>query len=75
MINPIKSITKKLNGMVWTLYSTGVMLLFLAVLTVFGGDFLGRLAIAVFVMAISYVFFYLAHKFWSIKNDIEKFFK
>ena len=75
MTNLVKSLKLKLNSMVWTLASTGVMLLLLGALTVFGGDVLGRLAIAVFVMAIAYIFFYLAHKFWSIKNELEKFFK
>lgn len=75
MIKLVKNIQAKLNNMVWTLTSTGVMLLLLAALSVFGGDILGRLAIAVFVMAIAYIFFYMAHKFWGIKNELDKFFK
>lgn len=71
----VKSIKSKLKGIVWTLTTTGVMLVLLGTLTVFGGDILGRLAIGVFVFAIAYVFLYLACKFNSIKKELDKFFK
>jgi len=71
----VKSIKTKLNGIVWTLTSTGIMLILLGTLTVFGGEILGRLAIGVFVFAIAYVFLYLAHKFWAIKKELDKFIK
>ncbi|MFH1522772.1 MAG: hypothetical protein ABIE43_03050 [Patescibacteria group bacterium] len=71
MKNFFAIINKKVNGVIWTLVSTGIFLLILGVLIVWT-DFLLRLIIGLFVVIVAYVFFYLAYKIRSFKNDIEK---
>lgn len=65
---------KKINGIIWTLVSTGVLLLFLGVLIVWT-NFILRLLVGLLVIAMAYVAFYIAHRIWTLKKEIEKFFK
>ena len=74
MIKIFKEINKKINGIIWSLLSTGIILLMLSVLIVWT-DFMLRLVIGVLVLVIAYVFFYGAYKLWSMKNEIEKHIK
>ncbi len=74
MKNFIDQTKKKINGVIWTLVSTGVILLLLAVLIVWT-DFFLRLVMGLLVIIVAYAFFYGAYKLWSLKNDVEKFFK
>ena len=74
MKNFITQIKKKTSGIIWTLISTGVILLLLGLLIVWT-DFFLRLVMGLLVMVIAYAFFYGAYKLWSLKKDIEKFFK
>ncbi|KKQ62044.1 MAG: hypothetical protein US81_C0002G0017 [Parcubacteria group bacterium GW2011_GWE2_38_18] len=75
MINFAKQIKKRFNGVICTLTSTGIMLLLLGVIIVWGPDIMVRLALGTFIILVAYMFFYLAYKFFSVKKDIEKFFK
>ena len=70
----IKKIKKKVNGIIFTLITTGIVLLILAVLVVWT-DFVLRLVIALFIIVIAYTFFYLAYKIWHFKKAVEKHFK
>lgn len=70
----IEPIRKKVNHMVIALIIGGFFLLFLGVLIVWS-DFMVKLVLGVFVLAVSYFFFYGAHKLHSIKKDIEKIIK
>ncbi len=70
----IKKIKKKVNGIIFTLITTGIVLLILAVLVVWT-DFVLRLVIALFVIVVAYIFFYLAYKIWHLKKAVEKHFK
>ena len=74
MKNFFLAIGQKINGIIWTLVSTGIFLLILGVLIVWT-DFLLRLLLGLFVILVAYVFFYGAYKVWSFKGEIEKFIK
>jgi len=74
MKNFITQIKKKTNGIIRTLIGTGIILLLLGVLIVWT-DFFLRLVMGLLVMVVAYAFFYGAYKLWSLKKDVEKFFK
>ncbi len=74
MQNLIKQVNQKVNSLIWSLISTGIILLMLAVLVVWT-DFILRLVFGMFILVLAYAFFYGAYKVWSIKKDIEKHFK
>ncbi|NTU98659.1 hypothetical protein HGA64_01465 [Candidatus Falkowbacteria bacterium] len=60
--------------MAWTLASTGVMMILLAVLVVFF-NFWARLVFGVLIVVLASVFFYLAEKFWWLRKELDKLFK
>lgn len=74
MINLFTGIKNKLNGIMWTLLSTGLLMLILAVLIVWT-DFMLRLVFGMFFLLIAYSFIYGAYKLHTIKKDIERHFK
>lgn len=74
MKNFIDQVKRKINGVIWTSIGTGVILLILAVLIVWT-DFVLRLIIGLSVIVIAYGFFYGAYKVWSLKKEVEKYFK
>lgn len=74
MENLFKKVKKKINGLIFTLVSTGIILLMLAILIVWT-DFVLRLVMGMLVIVISYTFFYGAYKIWALKREIEKHFK
>ena len=67
MLILFKKIEKKINGIIWTFVSTGVILLILAVLVVWT-DFMIRLVFGMIILVIAYGFFYGAYKIYEIKN-------
>jgi len=69
-----KTMTKKVNGIIWTLIANGVILLILAVLIVWT-DFMLRLIFGLIAIVIAYVFFYAAYKVYSVKKEVEKYLK
>lgn len=72
MKNFFLKINKKMNGMIFTLIFTGVILLILSVLIVWT-DFMLRLVVGLIIICIAYVFFYGAYKVWAFKKDIDNF--
>ncbi len=74
MTTLFKPLQKKVNGIIYTLIFSGILLLILGVLIVWV-DFLARLVIGAFVLVIAYTFFYGAYKIISIKKDVKKIFK
>lgn len=70
----IKKIKRKINGLIWTLVSTGLVLLLLGILVVWT-EFMVRLVIGLVIMVVAYVFFYLGYKLWALKKAMEKHFK
>ena len=74
MLSLVKVIKKKINGAIWTFFSTGLILLILAVLIVWT-DFMLRLVMGLLVTVIAYTFFYAAYKVWVLKKEIERYFK
>lgn len=69
-----KSIHKKVNGLIWSLVSTGIILMLLAILIVWT-DFMLRLVFGLLVLVIAYTFLYSGYKLWALKKEIEKHFK
>ncbi len=74
MVNLFKKINKKINGVIWSFISTGIILIMLAILIAWT-DFILRLIIALFVLLVAYTFIFAGYKLWKVKNDIEKYFK
>ena len=74
MINLFKEIHKKINGLIWSLISTGIVLLMLSVLIVWT-DFILRLVFGLIVLVVAYVFIYSGYKLHSLRKEIEKHFK
>ena len=74
MKNLLKTINKKINHIVWSFASTGVVLIILAILIAWT-DFLLRLIVALFVLLMAYTFIYAAYKVWAVKKEIEKHIK
>lgn len=74
MKNFVALIKKKINGAIISLTLTGIVLLILAVLIVWT-DFVLRLIIALAVIIVACSFFCGAYKIWSLKKEIEKYFK
>lgn len=73
MINLIKTIKKKINGLIISLTFTGFLLIILGVLIIVN-DLIFRLLVALFIFIVSYSFLFGAYKIWSIKKEIEKHF-
>jgi hypothetical protein len=69
----IEAIIKKLNEIIWTFASTGVILVVLAILAAWN-DFMLRLIVGLMVLLIAYAFLNVSLKFWFLKKDIEKHF-
>ena len=74
MITLFKEINKKINGLIWSFISTGIILMLLAVLIVWT-DFMLRLTVGLLVLVIAYAFIYGGYKIWTVKKEIEKHFK
>ena len=74
MVNFIKEIGKKINGLIWSLVSTGIILLFLGILIVWT-DFILRLVIGLFVLLVAWIFLYGGYKLWTLKKEVEKYLK
>jgi len=74
MQNLFKKIKRKINWTIANLVSMGLILVLLGVLIVWT-DFVLRLVMGLFVIVIAFAFFYLAHKIWWLKREVEKYFK
>ena len=74
MENIFDFITKKMNGVIWTLVINGVILLILAILIVWY-NFMVRLTIGLVVLIFAYTCFYLAYKIWLFKKEASKYLK
>ena len=74
MINLFKQINKKINGVIWSLISTGVILFILSILIVWTNLFI-KIIFGLFVLIIAYSFLYTGYKLFVLKKDIKKHFK
>ena len=74
MINLFKEINKKINSVIWSLISTGIILLILSILVVWTDLFI-RIIFGLFILIIAYLFFYTGYKLFSLKKEIKKHFK
>lgn len=71
MINLLKQINNKINGIIWSLLSTGLLLMVLSILIIWYPITL-RVLVGVFVLAVACTFIYTGYKIWVIRRDIEK---
>lgn len=74
MENLFREINKKINSIIWSFFSTGIIMLLLAVLIVWT-DFVLQLIVSMLILLISYIFLYTGYKLWALKKSIEKHFK
>ena len=74
MQNLFKHIKASINGAIINFIASGLILVMAAVLIVWT-DFFLRLVIGLLVIAVAYIFFYLAYKIWRLKREIEKYLK
>jgi hypothetical protein len=74
MENLFREINKKINGMIWSLVSTGVILLILAILIVWT-NFMLQLVVSMLVIVVAYMFIYSGYKIWTFKKAIKNHFK
>jgi len=74
MKNLIKEVGRKVNCLIWSLFSTGIVLILLAILIVWT-DFMIRIVFGLIVLVVAFMFIYGGYKAWSIKKELEKYFK
>jgi len=73
MMNLIKSVKKKVRGIIFSLSFTGILLLVLGILIIVN-DLIFRILIALFIFIVAYTFLFGAYRLWSIKKEFDKFF-
>ncbi|MCK5416617.1 hypothetical protein KAI92_04275 [Candidatus Parcubacteria bacterium] len=74
MKNLYKILNDKINHLVWSLITTGIVLIMLAVL-VFSTEFMIRLMFGILILIIAYMFIYGAYKVHAIKKEVKKYLK
>ena len=74
MIKILNKISKKIDSLIWTYISTGIILVLLAILVVWT-DFMLRLTGGMIILVIAYTFVYAGYKLWEFKKDLKEYFK
>lgn len=74
MIKLLNKVNKKINSLIWTYISAGVVLALLAVLVAWT-DFMLRLTCAMIILVLAYTFVYAGYKLWQLKKDLKEYFK
>ncbi len=74
MENLFKKINKKINHLIWSLFSTGIIILVLAILIIWT-EFLLRIIFGIITLVVAYMFMYMAYKLWHLKRDIKNHFR
>ncbi len=74
MIKILNKISKKIDSLIWTYISTGIILVLLAILVVWT-DFMLRLTCGMIILVIAYTFVYAGYKLWEFKKDLKEYFK
>lgn len=69
-----KMIEAKVNGLIWTFITTGVILIILAVLVVWT-DFMLRLTCGLIILVVAYTFVYVGYKLWDFKKMVKEHLK
>lgn len=69
-----KNLVQKVDRLVLSLVINGVLLLLLAILTVWSPLVL-RLLVGLVIIVMAYLFFLLAYRIWEFKKHLEKFLK
>ena len=66
-----QTIEKKINGLIWTFTTTGIILVILAVLVVWT-DFMLRLTCGLIILVVAYTFIYAGYKLWDFKKIVKE---
>lgn len=74
MLKFLNKIEKKINTLIWTYVSTGVILLLLAILIVWN-DFLFRITVGLIIVVIAYTFIFVGVRLWEFKKEIKSYLK
>ena len=74
MIKFLNKVNKKINSLIWTYISTGIIMVLLAVLVAWT-DFMLRLTCAMIILVVAYTFIYAGYKLWELKKDLKEYFK
>ncbi|MBU0636659.1 MAG: hypothetical protein ABH818_00970 [Patescibacteria group bacterium] len=74
MQNLLRKINKKINGLIFTFITSGIVLLMLGILVICT-NFVLRLIVGLLILVISYSLFYGGFKIWSIRKEIIKYLK
>ncbi len=69
-----RKINKKINSMIISLFSTGMILLILSILVAWDPVVL-QIVIGLVILVVAYSFLYAAYKLHALKKDISKHFK
>jgi hypothetical protein len=65
----LKTIEKKVNGLIWTFIATGIILILLSILVVWT-DFMLRLTCGLIILVVAYTFIYAGYKLWDFKKVV-----
>jgi len=72
MIKFLNKVNKKINSLIWTYISTGIIMVLLAVLVAWT-DFMLRLTCAMIILVVAYTFIYAGYKLWELKKDLKEY--
>ncbi len=68
----IKKIDSRVNHVIWSFITTGIILIALAIVTVWV-EWLFRFLVALFILLVAYTFIYAGYKLWSTKKEIKDY--
>jgi len=74
MTKLVKLIQKRVNGLIFSLVVSGIIMMMLAVLIVWSPLVL-QLTVGLVIVVFAYMLFFSAYKIWSLKKEIEKHLK
>lgn len=70
MLNLLKSIDQKINGVIWTFVSTGIVLILATLLLVWTEWFVIKVLYGFITFIIAFAFLYCAYRIYVIKTEI-----
>jgi len=73
MLNLLSEISRKVNHLIWSFLTTGLILLLLAVLLVWSDWIVIEMLFAILVLIVAFSFLFGAYKIFSIKAEIERY--
>jgi hypothetical protein len=74
MANLLNEINKKVNGVIVSFISTGIILILLAIM-ILAFELVLRFVVFLVVLVIAFTFLYGGYKVWEIKKKVKEHFK